>query len=154
MKAIKDDLDRIMQIMEAAFDPVWGEAWNRRQISDSLVMHNIQYRLVDAAGRPCGESTDAAGFTLVRTAPGEEELLLVAVHPGRRGRGLGRRLLEFCMHDATARGAERVFLEMRANNPAASLYRRAGFETIGRRPDYYRGVDGDLIDAITFARQL
>ena len=26
------DIDRIMQVMEAAFDPTYGEAWNRQQL--------------------------------------------------------------------------------------------------------------------------
>jgi len=51
-------------------------------------------------------------------------------------------------------GAERIFLEMRANNPAEHLYRECGFEPIGRRPDYYRTLDGTKLDAITFARKL
>ena len=51
-------------------------------------------------------------------------------------------------------GAEQVFLEMRANNPAERLYRACGFEPIGRRPAYYRTLDGSFLDAITFARKL
>jgi ribosomal-protein-alanine N-acetyltransferase len=43
---------------------------------------------------------------------------------------------------------------MRANNPAESLYRACGFEPIGRRPAYYRTLDGAKLDAITFARKL
>ena len=140
-----DDLDRIMQVMEAAFDPVWGEAWTRSQVSDSLAFPHTHYRLICHAGEP------AAGFTLVRAAPGEEELLLIAVRPEYRSRGIGRRLLDGVLADARERGAERVFLEMRHNNPAARLYRGAGFEPIGRRRNYYRLPDGSRIDAITFA---
>jgi ribosomal-protein-alanine N-acetyltransferase len=139
-----EDLDRIMSVMEAAFDPVWGEAWTRRQVSDSLAFPHTHYRLVE------DEAGAAAGFTLVRAAPGEEELLLIAVKPPCRGRGLGRQLLEGVLTDARERGAERVFLEMRYNNPAASLYSAAGFEPIGHRRDYYRLADGRKIDAITY----
>lgn len=139
-----EDLDRIMAVMEAAFDPAWGEAWTRRQVSDSLAFPHTHYRLIeDAAG-------ETAGFTLVRAAPGEEELLLIAVKPEHRGQGLGRRLIDAVLADARRRGAERVFLEMRCNNPAASLYSAAGFEPIGHRRDYYRLPDGRKIDAITY----
>ncbi|MEO0057507.1 MAG: hypothetical protein RIT17_960, partial [Pseudomonadota bacterium] len=31
-------IDRIMAVMEAAFDPAYGEAWNRRQVADALSM--------------------------------------------------------------------------------------------------------------------
>jgi ribosomal-protein-alanine N-acetyltransferase len=63
-------------------------------------------------------------------------------------------LLEQVLEDARGRSAERVFLEMRYNNPAAEIYRSIGFEPIGRRRDYYRLPDGTKIDAITFACEL
>lgn len=151
---MKDDLDKIMEVMAAAFDPQWGEAWNRRQVSDSLVLSNTHYTLVDKHGEIAGPADDAAGFTLVRSAPGEEELLLVAVTPRFRGLGLGRKLLERFFDDARNRQAEKVFLEMRYNNPAKDLYISLGFEPIGQRPLYYRLPDGRRIDAITFGRTI
>ena len=45
----------------------------------------------------------------------------------------------------------KIFLEMRANNPAEKLYRKMGFEPIGRRKNYYRTENGEQLDAITFA---
>lgn len=146
---MSEDLDQIMAVMDAAFEPAWGEAWNRRQVSDSLAFPHTHYRLASADA-----SQPAAGFTLVRAAPGEEELLLIAVAPEYRGRGLGRQLLEQVLEDARDRGAERVFLEMRFNNPAVGLYQKLGFVPIGRRKDYYRLPDGSRIDAITFATEL
>lgn len=141
--------------MEAAFDPVWGEAWTRRQVSDSLAFAHTHYRLLATDGRPGSESTEpCAGFTLVRAAPGEEELLLVAVMPEHRGRGLGERLVRLAIEDARSRCAERLFLETRHNNPAIGLYRKLGFQPIGVRKDYYRGSDSKKLDAITFAYQI
>ena len=148
---MSDDLDRIMTVMDAAFEPAWGEAWNRRQVSDSLAFPHTHYRLLGANGLPPIDGAPAAGFTLVRAAPGEEELLLIGVAPESRNRGIGGRLLELVLDDARVRGADRVFLEMRYNNPAAPLYRSVGFEPIGRRRDYYHLPDGSKIDAITFA---
>lgn len=150
-----DAVDRIVEIMDAAFDPAWGEAWTRAQISDSLAFPHTHFRLLDRGG--CDANDDPArgeGFTLVRAAPGEEELLLIAVHPDARGRGLGRLLLDGAASAARDRGATRIFLEMRANNPARSLYLACGYEPIGIRREYYRIADGSRLDAITFARQL
>ena len=145
--------DRMMAVMDAAFDPHWGEAWTHRQLTGSLVYPNVHARLVDRAGAPIHHGP-AAGFTLVRAAPGEEELLLIAVLPEARGRGLGRKLLADAASAARGRAAERLFLEMRANNPAERLYRAAGFRRIGHRPEYYRLSDGGRIDAVTFALTL
>ena len=151
---MKDDLDRIMEVMDAAFDPAWAEAWSRRQVGDSLAMPSTSYQLADETGRSPPGGIDAAGFALTRYAPGEEELLLIAVRPELRGRGVGRILLERIFAAARERGAERMFLEMRDNNPALGLYTSMGFEPIGRRKAYYRLPSGQFLDAITFGRQL
>lgn len=150
----EDDVDRIMAVMDAAFEPEWGEAWNRRQVSDTLAFAHSHYRLVGIGGTTPADDEEAAGFTLVRAAPGEEELLLVAVIPAARGRGLGGLLIRQAIEDARGRRAERLFLEARHNNPAIGLYRKLGFEPIGCRRDYYRAADGSKLDAITFAYQI
>lgn len=145
-------VDAIMQVMEVAFDPTYGEAWNRRQVTDALAMPNTHALVVDADGKPIGEANgrDPAGFVLTRSGADEEELLLIAVAPEYRGRGVGKRLIELLFDAARARETRHIFLEMRRGNPAEHLYRKSGFEPIGRRPDYYRTSNGNRIDAITF----
>ncbi|QYJ08589.1 GNAT family N-acetyltransferase [Qipengyuania flava] len=143
-----------MAVMEAGFEPHWREAWTRQQVENSLAMPHSYAILIDNDGNSPPKGSTAAGFILARRAPGEEELLLIAVHPEARGKGLGRALIERFVEGASASGAEQVFLEMRANNPAESLYRACGFAPIGRRRDYYRTLSGETLDAITFARQL
>ena len=149
-----DDTDRIMQVMEHAFDSAYGEAWNRRQLTASLILPTTHYHLVGPGGKHPEDGHETAGFALTRSAPGEEELLLVAVLPKFRGLGLGRKLLTLFEQNAKSRDAERIFLEMRANNPAQSLYQGFGFEPIGRRKDYYRMTNGERIDAITYGKAL
>lgn len=142
-----DDLDRIMAVMAAAFDPEFGEAWNRRQVEDALVIGNCHYGLAFAA-------QDCAGFFLSRTGADEEELLLLAVTPAQRGCGHGAMLLEQFLDGARGRGATRALLEMREGNPAEQLYLRRQFVRIGCRPNYYRGTNGVRINALTFACKL
>ena len=148
-----DDLDRIMAVMQSAFDPAYGEAWSRRQVSDALVLPNTHYILAGTGGGEPAEGSRAVGFALSRGALDEEELLLIAVDPAYRGRGVGARLLQRYIEAAQARGRRRLFLEMREGNPADSLYRRAGFEPIGRRHNYYRSAARGPLDAITYARR-
>lgn len=148
---MNDDIDRLMAVMSAAFDPIWGEAWSRRQVEDALTLGNTHYFLISPGGG-CGVSDEqAAGFSLSRTGFEEEELLLLAVLPEYRKKGLGRSLLDSLRTSACKRGAKRLLLEMRKGNPAESLYRDFGFYIIGERPDYYRTSAGERIDAITFA---
>lgn len=143
-------LDGVMQIMSRGFDPEYNEAWTRKQVSDALAMPSGHLIAIDSEGRRIGGDRPVAGFALSRAAPGEEELLLIAVEPDLRERGLGAKLLAMLVEDARGRGAERLFLEMREGNPALGLYERIGFAPIGRRKEYYRTRSGHKIDAITF----
>lgn len=96
-----------------------------------------------------------AGFLLGRAVAGEAELLTIAVAPEARRRGLGRTLVSRFLYQARLRQADRAFLEVSAQNPAAiALYESAGFAPVGRRPGYYRTPEGARIDALLMARDL
>jgi ribosomal-protein-alanine N-acetyltransferase len=66
--------------------------------------------------------------------------------------GLASILIERFVAEARMRGVTRVFLEMRDGNPAAELYKKHGFEAVGRRKNYYNRGSITGIDAITFSR--
>ena len=84
------------------------------------------------------------GFVLARAAGGEAEILTLAVMPERRGRGLGRALLEAAIMRAGELGARTVFLEVGADNPQAlALYAGLGFAQVGMRKGYYSSASGD-----------
>ena len=154
MIQIDDDIDRIMAVMACAFDPAFGEGWSRRQLLGALEQGNCRYLLTDPQAGTGAMDGETAGFALVRTVLHEQELLLLAIRPGDRARGLGRALLARVIADARARGAGRLLLEMRRNNGAERLYRAQGFVPVGERANYYRAGNGDRIDAITFALDL
>lgn len=146
-------LDRIMAVMEAAFDPAYGEAWNRRQVSDALTLASTHALMISVTGQiiPDGPTShEPAGFVLTRQAADEEELLLIAVAPAHRRKGLGEALIRHLLAASAKRGVVKIFLEMRRGNPAVELYRKFGFVPIGERREYYRTPDGQRIDAITF----
>jgi [ribosomal protein S18]-alanine N-acetyltransferase len=141
------DLDEVMATMNAAFDPVFGEAWTKSQCSGILGLIGVWLVLARIDGR-------TAGFALSRVIADEAELLLLAVPPAQRRMGVGSALLQAVADEARARGAERIHLEMRDGNPAAYLYNHAGFHEVGRRKAYYRGRGGSSFDAITLACRL
>ncbi|HWU01675.1 MAG TPA: GNAT family N-acetyltransferase [Novosphingobium sp.] len=145
-----DDIDRIMAVMRQAFAPEFGEAWTRPQVEGALMMGNCHYHLIDSEGQPAADGVEAVGFALLRQTLDEAELLLFAVAPQQRRRGLGKRLLALVCDRLAAEGAVQLLLEMREGNPAEHLYRGAGFLAVGRRPKYYRSATGDRLDAITF----
>lgn len=145
-------LDHIMAVMEVAFDPAYGEAWTRRQVTDALAMANTHCLLAGPGGEPFSGAGIVAGFALSRGAADEEELLLIAVRPDCRGRGVGAALLTRFIVEARQRGAQRLFLEMREGNVAEHLYRRRGFREVGRRRNYYSSGRNGQYDALTFSR--
>lgn len=143
-----DDLDDVMQVMGAAFDPRFGEAWTRPQCAGILPMSGVS---LNVARSPSGA---VAGFCLFRSVADEAELLLLAVDPGQRRQGVGRKLLRSFINSVARNGVSLVHLEVRANNPAIALYSAEGFSEVGRRRDYYSGANGALFDALTFARSI
>ena len=84
-----------------------------------------------------------AGFLVARqVAPGECEILNLAVEPGARRAGVARALLQNALQQAP--GA--WFLEVRASNAAAiQLYESAGFRRVGGRANYYLEPAEDAI---------
>lgn len=112
------DLDRLREIQAACPE---ASPWNPLDY-DCLV------EVGQAPGLP-------SGFLVSRQiAPGEREILNVAVDPSNRRKGIGRTLVQAEL----ARSKGTWFLEVRESNQAAiGLYRSLGFEPAGRRPDYY-----------------
>jgi ribosomal-protein-alanine N-acetyltransferase len=118
-----------------------------------MVIRPAQARDLDAIGKIQGRSSwrpeeylnfdcvvaeqegAVRGFLASRqTAPGEREILFIAIDPAFRRRGIAKRLLQNELDGS--RGT--WFLEVRASNLAATrLYESLGFQTVGRREDYY-----------------
>ena len=63
---------------------------------------------------------------------GQFAVVWLAVHPDRRGRGLGRRLLERLLAGASTERAWLVTHDL--DTPARALYRSLGFRELGRGP--------------------
>ncbi len=146
-----DDIGALMRVMVRAFDPVFGEAWNRAQCLGIMSLPDVwlSFAEVEHEGAPY-----PIGFALSRLLMDEAELLLLAVDPDWRQRGVATALIDHTAAQAAARGAHRLLLEVRAGNQALCLYERRGFGQIGRRRDYYRGGDGTTHDALTLARPI
>lgn len=114
-----------------AFRHGWSDAEFERLLAD----RNVTCHVARAGG--------IAGFVISRTVEDEAEILMVAVAPQERGRGLGGRLIARHLARLAARGVKNVFLEVdEGNDPALRLYTNAGFERVGHRPGYYEKPQG------------
>lgn len=127
--ARESDVQGITRVEKASFSDPWSEADFTSVVSAPRAIF-----LVAANGED-----GVAGYVLVMTVLEEAEVLNIAVHPASRGKSLGGRLLDAGMAEASRRGAQEMFLEVRESNEAAlRLYRSRGFEAIARRKKYYR----------------
>jgi ribosomal-protein-alanine N-acetyltransferase len=141
------DVATIMPVMDAAFDPRFGEAWTAAQCLSTLAIPGSRLLIARQNGQ-------ALGFALSRWAIDEEELLLIGVDPACRRQGVGRHLINALLNNAKLSNHVSIFLEVRNGNSAQVFYDEMGFIPIGRRPDYYKGSDGSRHDSITMQLKL
>lgn len=128
-RATLADLPQIAVLEREGFEHAgWSpDAW--RDEIDGADRHVLVAR--DADGAVVGVAT----FQVVADVA---DLHRVVVRADQRGRGIGGRLVLAGIDWAQASGAQRVLLEVEAENaPALALYERLGFRPVGRRADYY-----------------
>ena len=141
------DVATVDALMTAAFDPRYGEAWTRSQCLGVLALTGVQLTLAFVDEVP-------AGFTMTRAVADEAELLLIAVAPAQRRRGVGAALIRAAIAECSTGNIAKLHLEVRAGNDAVGLYRTHGFTKVGERRAYYRGKTGVAHDAHTYSRDI
>lgn len=136
------DLHLLAALHERCFTAPWDQAWSATSFAEILAMPG-------AAGWLISDGEQPLGFALVRSVLDEMEIILIAIDPDQRQRGLGGRLLDTVLVAAREIGVASVFLEQASPNLAARhLYVSRGFAEVGRRRDYYHGRAGDVADAL------
>ena len=136
------DLPAVLENERAAYFTPWAESHFRDSLRQA---HECWVLLLGA---------QLVGHGVLSAVAHEAELLNLCVAPRAQGKGLGATLLAHLLERARARDCDEVFLEVRDSNlPARRLYRRAGFEEIGRRREYYPGPKG-AEDARVLRREL
>ena len=141
------DIQSIMPVMDDAFEPAFGESWTAVQCLSALAMPDCHLLIAKT-----GDTIN--GFAMSRWVLDIEELLMIGVAKASQRQKIGSLLLEAIVDRAKIAGRQKLFLEVRDGNSAHDFYRSSGFESIGRRKQYYRGSDGLRPDAITMALNL
>jgi ribosomal-protein-alanine N-acetyltransferase len=94
---------------------------------------------------------ELAGYVGLMALPPDADVQTIAVSAPHRRRGVAGRLLDAAVDEAVHRSCASLMLEVGASNDAAiALYRRHGFEQVGRRASYY----GPGRDAVLMRRRL
>tara|TARA_B100001559_G_scaffold273758_1_gene243410 strand:+ start:237 stop:731 length:495 start_codon:yes stop_codon:yes gene_type:complete len=100
------------------------------------------------------EDIKVIGFAILSVSTEESHLLNIGLTSLKRGRGLGRELLEKMIMAAEVMGSKKIFLEVRISNVIAiDLYKASGFKEVGLRKKYYRLKEGRE-DAILMSKSL
>ncbi len=122
------DLPVVAAIDREAKPSPWSET------AFAAELENPQARAVVLTG-----SGAILGYAVSWFVAGEIQIHTLAVHPGRRGSGLGELLLLDALWRGFERGGVAATLEVRPSNTAAlALYHKYHFVAIGERPHYYR----------------
>jgi ribosomal-protein-alanine N-acetyltransferase len=135
------DLVEVCSIEEMSDLSAWGWDAYHAEMQSPIDTVMLVARIQSAA-----HEYEIAGFIVARLIAAELHVNNVAVRPEFRGRGIGSVLLQTTLGLAQRRKASIAQLEVRAGNEAAQkLYKRCGFEVVGRRRDYYRAPTEDAL---------
>ena len=117
----------------------FSDPWSERSIASELT-NPLSYWLVALDG------DRVAGYIGSQSVMGESDMMNVAVSPNYRRQGIGEGLVNALSAALKERGNACLTLEVRASNePAISLYKKLGFQQVGRRPNYYRNPKEDAL---------
>jgi len=132
------DLERVLELELALFGE---EAWSRQMLVGELGQQPASRYYLVAQDRE-----SIVGYAGLLAAGSQADVLTIAVATTRWGEGIGSRLLELLLAEASRRGCTEVFLEVRADNLRAQrLYRWRGFAEVGIRRGYYQPSGTDAI---------
>ena len=127
--------------------PVEG-AWGAAAFSDLLNQPAIY-------GLGAFVEGELSSFALIQVVTDTAEILTLATRPNVERSGLASQLLSWFERHMPEKGAQTWLLDVAADNQkATSFYKKIGFEIDGRRPGYYKRLEGKRIDAILMSKHV
>lgn len=131
MKDLQASVTAVYEILSDVY-PV--SPWSEKQILSDMQQDNVDYFFVK-------KDEKIVGFLAISQLAGELEITNIAIKKDYQGHGLGSQLLADLDHVDFP-----IFLEVRASNtPAQALYKKWGFDIIGKRKQYYHEPVEDAI---------
>ena len=150
--ALPQDAVRIATMSRDYVEDGLGWGW-----TPARVLRGIRDRATNVVVAEYG--ADLAGFGIMKYLDDDAHLLLFAVKPEYRRRGVGSGLVTWLESTATTAGIELIFLETRATNAAArEFYAARGYRELATLPRYYGSEDavriGKDLGSFTAARSV
>lgn len=141
-----------MHRMETALFP--ADAWHIDMFLEELIHPTRTYYMLELpVENPEGDegSWRTIGYCGTMVVADTADVQTIGVLPEYEGNGFGRAMLEQMHERAREQGAERILLEVRADNPRAQrLYERNGYRAIHVRRGYYDDGTDAIIMECTF----
>jgi [ribosomal protein S18]-alanine N-acetyltransferase len=135
-KMTVDDVSAVVDLDQKSFSLPWPERSFRFELTDNPAS---RCWVAELDGK-------VVGMIVVWLIVDEAHVATIATDPEYRRQGIGKRLLAHALHQLINDGARSSFLEVRESNLAAQeMYRKFGYEVMGRRRRYYRDNDEDAI---------
>ena len=154
-----EDVPQVMAIERKAFTLPWSDYTYRHELLENRNAHYLVARRMDEhAPHPARsgwarlwaglfkpqEPWPIVGYGGFWIVTDEAHISTIASDEQWRGHGIGELMLLAMIERSLELGAAEVTLEVRVSNfVAQNLYRKYGFEVVGRRPKYYRDNDED-----------
>lgn len=124
----ENDIDEVWELDKKCFTM----AWSRNSFADEMANKLAYYYIIRT------DEGELIGYCGIWNVAGEGHITNIAVHPDYRQNGYGSILVERLIETAKELNLSMLTLEVRASNtPAQHLYKKYGFEILGKRPRYY-----------------
>lgn len=128
--ATPDDVVAVAALDQELFG---ADAWTAETLTEVLAGTGRQ------AWVAVDDDTSVRGFAVIGPSGDVIELLRIGVAPRARRKSIATELMRYVMKAAADGGADRILIEVSADNAAAlAFYDDHGFTEIHRRPRYYR----------------
>ena len=143
-----DDRERLAGIVEAAGNFNREEIATAIELIDEAIANDNRGDYVIFV---LEDRSFAQGFVCVGPTPlakGVYDLYWIAVDPGTRAKGYGRRLLRFAEEEVRRRGARMIVIEtssLPSYQASRRLYSQAGYQEVARVANFYNVGDDKLI---------
>jgi ribosomal-protein-alanine N-acetyltransferase len=131
-----EDVPAAHEIDKLSFTLPWPERSLRYEVSDN------------PSARCWAAELDGhlVGMLVLWMIVDEAHIATLATHHEVRRQGIAKQLLVTALEHAYLEGARSALLEVRAGNEAAqAMYRKFGFEVVGRRERYYKDNNEDAV---------
>ena len=133
-RGLPADCENIAEIEKLCF----AHPWTKEDLIEGF-QNFTHYFVAETEG-------EVVGYCGMQALSGEGYITNVATLPRYRGMGIATDIISELLKFAVTEGLEFVTLEVRESNlPAINLYSKMGFESVGKRPNFYRDPKEDAL---------